>query len=115
MPRHDDSFFLRHMLRAARHAVKFAENRDRIDLDNGSMFSFAIVRLIEIVGEAAKNVSKASRENRPQIPWEQIVGTRNRLIHGYFDVDFDVIWTIITKDLPALIVELEQTAPPDDQ
>jgi uncharacterized protein with HEPN domain len=102
------------MLEAARHAVKFAENKDRTDLDTDLMLSSAIVRLLEVVGEAAKNVSKASRKNLPQIPWEQIVATRNRLIHGYFAVDFDVVWTIITKDLPALIVELEQTAPPDD-
>jgi uncharacterized protein with HEPN domain len=54
MPRHDDNFFLRHMLEASRHVLQFAENRDRTDLDTDFMFSLAIVRLLEVVGEAEK-------------------------------------------------------------
>ena len=70
--------------------------------------TFAIVRLIEIIGEAAKNVSDEVRQKNPDIPWKEIAGTRDRLVHGYFDVDLEIVGKIITKDLPDLIVLLEK-------
>jgi len=62
---------------------------------------------LEIIGEAAKNVSPETRQRHPKIPWKEIGGTRDRLIHGYFDVDWDILWPILTVDLPPLITELE--------
>ncbi|MFY9610481.1 MAG: HepT-like ribonuclease domain-containing protein [Blastocatellia bacterium] len=73
------------------------------------MFSLAMVRLLEIVGEAARHTSEEFRQGTPQIPWKQIAGTRDRLIHGYFDVDLDIVWAIVINDLPSLIAELEKT------
>jgi len=78
---------LRHMLDAARKAIAFTESSQRCDLDTDEKLSLSVVRLLEILGEAAKGVSESCREKHPEIPWRQISGTRDRLIHGYFDVD----------------------------
>jgi uncharacterized protein with HEPN domain len=90
---------LRHMLDAARKVMAFAQGRSRADLDIDEMLALALVRLLAILGEAAKRIPEAIRETHPQIPWRQMAGTRDRLIHGYFDVDLDVVWQIITHDL----------------
>ena len=72
------------------------------------MLSLAIVRLLEIAGEAATHVSEPVQDALPGIPWQQITGARNRLIHGYFDVDLDIVWAIVQDDLPPLIAQLER-------
>ena len=69
----------------------------------------ALVRLLEVVGEAASRVPVDFRDEHPEIPWIGVVGLRNRLIHGYDDVDYDVVWKILTEDIPAFVTELEQT------
>lgn len=109
MPSSEDTVRLRHMLDAARQAIRFAEGRVRADLDSDLMFALASVRLLEIVGEAAKYVSEEFRQDTPRIPWKEIAGTRDRLIHGYFDVDLDIVWAIVTTDLPVLVQGLEKT------
>jgi len=72
------------------------------------MLTLAVIRLLEIIGEAARSLSHEIKDKNPQIPWKQISGTRDRLIHGYFDVDLDIIWNIVNRDLPPLIEELEK-------
>ena len=99
---------LRHMLDAAREAVQFIQGKQRSDLDLDHKLALAIVRLLEIIGEAADNVSEDFCEQHPRIPWRKIAGTRNRLAHGYFDVDLDIVWQIIVAQLPPLIAQLEQ-------
>ena len=103
-----DAVRLRHMLDAARKAVQFAKGRTRADLEKDEMFMFALVRLLEVLGEAAKSVSEDVRQRAPKIAWQQVTGTRDRLVHAYFDVDLDIVWEIVTKDLPPLITALEQ-------
>jgi uncharacterized protein with HEPN domain len=102
----DDIVKVRHMLDFAKKAVQFTRGRERADLDNNEMLAFATVHLIEIIGEAARTVSDELRQRHPEVPWESISGTRNRLAHGYIDVDLDIIWTIVTRDLPLLITQL---------
>jgi uncharacterized protein with HEPN domain len=99
---------LRHMLDAARKAISFVQGRSRADLDSDETLALALVRLVGVLGEAAKQVSQATREQHPHIPRRQISGTRDRLIHGYFDVDLDIVWQIITHDLPPLVSALER-------
>lgn len=99
------------MLDAAQKARGFIQGRERTDLELDEMLSLAIVRLLEIVGEAATHISEPVQANLPGIPWRQITGARNRLIHGYFDVDLDVVWAILQDDLPPLIAQLEQVLP----
>lgn len=88
-----------------------AEGRKRADLDSDRQFNLALVRLLEIVGEAANRVPVDQRARIPEIPWPEIVGLRNRLIHGYDEVDFDILWQIVGHDLPRLIEILEAKKP----
>jgi uncharacterized protein with HEPN domain len=108
MPRHDADVRLRHMLDAAREAAQMAQGRTRADLDADRPLNLSLVRLLEIVGEAASRVPADERAKCAGIPWAQIVGLRNRLIHGYDNVDFDILWQIATQDLPPLVAELEK-------
>ena len=108
MPGDKDLVRLRHMLEAAGKAVAFVAGRSRGELDRDELLTLALVRLIEVVGEAAKGVSEDCRRRHSVIPWKGIVGTRDRLIHGYFDVDLNVVWEIVSADLPAMIPELER-------
>jgi uncharacterized protein with HEPN domain len=72
------------------------------------MLVLSLIRLLEIIGEAGSAVSQAFRERHPQIQWKKMTDMRNRLIHGYFDVDYDIVWDTITHDLPDLIAALEK-------
>lgn len=107
-----DEVRLQHMLDAAQKAINYMHSRSRADLETDELLMLALVRLLEIIGEAAKNVSRETREQAPHISWRQIAGTRDRLIHGYFAVDLDVLWTIINHDLPPLIAELQHLRSP---
>jgi uncharacterized protein with HEPN domain len=96
------------MLEAAKKAVQLAKGSSRADLESNEMLTLALTRLLEIIGEAARAVTEGTRQRGSTIAWKQICGTRDRLIHGYFDVDLNVIWAILTNDLPLLIVSLER-------
>lgn len=98
------------MLEAARKALKLTQKRKRSDLDTDELLSLGLTRLFEIIGEAAARVSDAARTKHPEIPWSQMIGMRNRLIHGYDVIDADVIWQTVTEDLPLLIKSLERIA-----
>ena len=89
-------------------AIAFADGKRREELDADRLLTLALIRLIEIVGEAASRVEIEDRERYPQIPWKQIVGLRNRLIHGYDSVDLDILWEILARDLPTLAQELDR-------
>lgn len=99
---------LRHMLEAAQEAVAFVQARARNELDGDRMLSLALVKLIETIGEAANSISPAIREAFPQIPWPEIIGMRHRLIHGYYEIDLDIVWEVISNDLPPLINQLKK-------
>ncbi len=107
-----DAIRLRHMLDAAIRARSFVQDRKRDDLETDEMLALALVRLLEIIGEAAARVSQDVKSKLPAIPWRQITGTRNRLIHGYFAVDLDIVWAIVQNDLPPCISVLEAAVPP---
>ncbi len=106
MSRHDDTVRLRHMLEHATEAVEMARGRTRADLDGDRQFALAMTRLLEIVGEAAGRISEPTRGKMPSIPWPNIVGLRNRLVHAYDEVDLDVLWATVQRDLAPLTVEL---------
>jgi uncharacterized protein with HEPN domain len=96
------------MLEYAREAIGLMRDKKRADLDTDRTLGLATLRCLEIIGEAASRVPESLRQQHPQIPWPQIIGTRNRLVHGYDLVDYDIIWSTITQDLPPLIAELEK-------
>lgn len=87
--------------------MRLIQGRGREELDRELQLTLALTRLVEIVGEAAKNVSDEERRRHPRIPWRAIAGTRDRLVHAYFDVDLDRLWQIVSVDLPELVRELE--------
>jgi uncharacterized protein with HEPN domain len=109
--RRDDAIRLRHMLDAAREAVVFAHGRLRADLDGERMLVLSLVKDIEIIGEAAYQISPITREQLKDIPWDDIIGMRHRLVHAYFDINLDILWRTVQDDLPALIATLEPLIP----
>jgi len=87
----DDLVRLWHMMDSAMEAVELIQGKSRADLDTNRVVSLALVRLLEIVGEAANKVTIATRLQYPNIPWSQIVSLRNRLIHGYDTINLDIL------------------------
>lgn len=113
MSRHDDLTRLRDIRGAAQKAVRFASGRTLEDAQSDEMLLFALVRALEIVGEASKNVSATFRDAHPELPWQPMARTRDRLIHGYTSVNPEIIWRIVTDDLPPLLEVLDKVIPPD--
>ncbi len=107
MSRRDDTIRMRHMLESAEEAVALIRGKRRADLDTDRLLELALTHLLEIIGEAAARISEETQSRYPQIPWRQIIGLRNRLIHGYDVVDLDILWDIADQDLPSLIAELK--------
>ena len=99
------------MLSAARKAIALARDSVRSDLDENDVLALALTHLLEMLGEAAKGVSPQTKERHPGLPWSQMAATRDRLIHGYFSVDLDIVWQIVRRDLPPVIAALEAMAP----
>jgi uncharacterized protein with HEPN domain len=114
MARHDTLVSLRHMRDHGREAIALTTGKRRQDLETDRLLNLALVRLLEVIGEAANRVPPEDRALYPQIPWAPIVGLRHRLIHAYDQVDMDIIWEILKRHLPPLIDYLDQVVPPDD-
>ena len=102
----DDRWRIQHMIEAAEAAMKFVHGRKRVELDTDDQLSMALTRAVEIVGEAAARVSGAGRVELPNIPWAQITGVRNRVVHAYFDVNLDILWDTVELALPPLVAQL---------
>jgi len=107
MPKSDQTR-LRHMLDAAREAMRSAAGHTRGDLDGNLVWTLGLVKCVEIIGEAAARIGTETKERNPQIPWAQIVAMRNRLVHLYFDIDLDQVWNAVTEDLPPLVTQLQK-------
>ena len=115
MSKRSSDIRLRHMLDHAQEALALAEGKTREDVDQDRLLELALVRLLEIVGEAASRIPEEECARFPEIPWAQIVGLRNRLIHGYDAVDLDIFWQIVVADLPPLVANLESILPALDK
>ncbi len=103
-----DKARLFHIRDAAHEAIEFVEDLTQEEFKRDRLRSLAVVRLLETIGEAARAVSKELRRKQPEIRWSQMIGMRDRLIHGYDDVDLDVVWHTIRGDLPDLLVQIER-------
>jgi uncharacterized protein with HEPN domain len=95
------------MLDACQSASRFIAGRQRGDLDTDEMLRFALVRAMEIVGEAASKVSPEGRQEMTEIPWREAIGIRNRLAHAYFDIDLNILCKTATTAIPELSARLE--------
>jgi uncharacterized protein with HEPN domain len=101
-----DRVRLQHLADALDSAIRFARGRERTDLDTDEMLLFALVRAVEIAGEAASQVTADTRARLPDLPWSSMIGMRNRLVHAYFDINRDILWTTVTEAAPALAQQL---------
>ena len=98
---------LKHMLDSTRSILQFLEGKQRKDLDDDRLLLSGIIRELQILGEAAGKISEKTQDLYPGLPWRQLVGMRNRLIHAYFDVDNEIIWATVNNNLPIFYEQLE--------
>ena len=108
--RAEDRVRLRYMIEAAESALQFIAGRQRTDLDEDRMLLFALVRAIEIVGEAASRILEEMQATHTGIPWHAIIGMRNRLIHAYFEINTAIVWHTVTQEIPTLLPQLRALA-----
>jgi uncharacterized protein with HEPN domain len=101
-----DRVRLGHMIEAAREIERFVAGRQRSDMDSDRMLLFAVVGAIEIIGEAASQLSEATRAKAPEVPWPAIVGMQNRIVHAYWDIDTGIVWKAAAEEVPALLPSL---------
>ncbi len=104
----DELAYIKHMLDEARYLVGAAENLDRATFLTDPTLQRAFVRSLEIIGEAAKHVSEPFRTRHPSIPWRAMGGMRDRMIHDYLGVDYEIVWDVVKNKAPALCIDLEQ-------
>ena len=103
-----DRIRVQHIVDAANEALSFIAGHSRTDLIADRKLALAVIKSIEIAGEAASKVTAELRANSPEIPWQDIVAMRNRLTHGYFDINLEIVWKTVTEELPPLITDLEK-------
>jgi uncharacterized protein with HEPN domain len=107
----DDLSRLHHIQDAAKEALLFMSGKTRKDLANDRMLQLAVVKDLEIIGEAAGRISAECRARHPEIPWVVMVGMRNRLTHAYFSIDLDIVWESVRNNLTPLVEDLERVIP----
>ena len=103
----EDKIRFQHMLDAAEKAVQITSGVSFDEFIEDEVLSNAIVRLLSVIGEAASRVNKSTQSVYPQIEWPIIVGMRNKLIHAYFNIDYEIVWETLTHNLPSFIVEIK--------
>ena len=104
----DDTVFLKHILDAIDLIESYLKDKSYEEFEENRMLQDAVIREIEIIGEATKNLSVEFRNKYPEIPWRQIADMRDKLIHGYFGVDLGAVWDTATKDIPSLKEKLRE-------
>jgi uncharacterized protein with HEPN domain len=114
MPPSDDEL-LYDIVDFAREALDFAAGRTFDDLTEDRALELILTKLVENVGEAASQLSQARRAAIPGVPWRDIIGMRHRIVHGYRDVDLNVVWEVVDGDLPRLLAMLEPVVERVDQ
>ncbi len=99
---------------AAQKVRQFTDNSTWDEFQHNELLQFAVVKLIEIMGEAASKITQATRDAHPEIPWRDIIGMRNRLIHEYFRIDLETVWDVVENDVPGLISLIGPLIPPEE-
>ncbi len=108
-----DEILLVDMLLAAREAVEFVQASSPREFELDRIRQLAVIKSIEVIGEAASRISSEYCVAHPEIPWHEIIGMRHRLVHGYFVIDLGRVWQTVIEELPTLITALESLAPPE--
>ena len=110
----DENSFLLDMLLGARDARGYVAELTFAQFKQSSLHVRATLNAIQSIGEAASRVSAETRQLHPEVPWSKIIGMRNHIVHGYFDIKLDVVWRVIHIELPQLITQIEPLVPPPD-
>jgi uncharacterized protein with HEPN domain len=108
---HDDAIYVGHMLDMTRKAVKAIETKSRATYDEDDILRLGLTHLVQVIGEAARKVSPKFQSEHPEIAWRRIIGMRHRIVHDCMRVDEDILWQVVTKDLPELLPLLEEIMP----
>ena len=108
MSKREWKFYIDDMISFANNVESYCEGLDQVTFEKNGLNYDATVRNIELIGEAATHISAEVRELYPNFPWRQVIATRNQLIHGYLGIDNDILWDIITENIPQLITELNE-------
>lgn len=108
---HDDAIYVSHMLDMTRRAVQAIETKSRANYDEDDILRLGLTHLVQVIGEAARKVSPKFQAEHPEIAWRRIIGMRHRIVHDYMRVDEDILWQVVTKDLPVLLPLLEEIMP----
>jgi uncharacterized protein with HEPN domain len=108
----DDLVYAGHMLDTARHVASKVRGKTRRDFDEDEDLRLAVAHLLQIIGEAARRVSREFQRSHPELPWAAIIGMRHKVVHDYLNVDEDVVWDTATQELGPLIDSLEKLVPP---
>ena len=114
-PEGRDAARLYDMLESARNAIAYCNGKQFEDLEREAILLDAVVRRIEVIGEAARGVSGALQDSHPEVPWRAIMATRHIIVHEYDKVDVNIVWRIVQHHLPPLVQQLESilaTMPP---
>jgi uncharacterized protein with HEPN domain len=112
MPK-DDWVYVGHMLDLCIQSQEILSGKDRSDYDRELVLRLALTHLVQVIGEAAQQVSKEFQDLHPQVLWREIIGMRNRIVHDYLNVDEDIVWEVVKDDLPQLAFILEGIIPPN--
>lgn len=100
--------FIEHIMENINDIEKFSRNLEKDDIEKNRLRNKAIIRSIEVIGEAVKNIPSSIKSKYPEVAWKDISGTRDTLIHHYFGIDFDILWNIIKKDIPVLKKQIQK-------
>ena len=111
MSHNDDAVYVGHMLDMTRRAVRAITDKSREVYDEDDILRLGLTHLVQVIGEAARRVSEEFQTGHPEIPWRQIIGMRHRIVHDYLRVDEDILWQVVTSDLPELLSSLEELLP----
>jgi len=107
MSANDNLSRLKHIVDACQEALSFIDGCNQADVNTNRMLALSLVKELEIIGEAANNISKDCQERYPQVSWKQIVSMRNRLVHAYFGINYDIVWKTVSESLPILLMQIE--------
>ncbi|HLX09039.1 MAG TPA: DUF86 domain-containing protein [Thermoanaerobaculia bacterium] len=109
----DDAYLL-DMLLAARQAIKFTEASTAESFRDDQLVQNAVIRVLQVLGEASRRVSPKFKQDHPAIPWAELAGLRNRLVHEYMKIDLAILWEVVQVDLEPLVRQLTAVVPRED-